>query len=88
MVKRRLLGGKTQNENKSGAFDYKSHILIGCASTGNMTVICHWPHLPRQAEVEHAMNAEKAYVIFLLCTPTSILPAEPNSMRRQESSGS
>ena len=88
MVKRHLLCGRNQNENKSGAFDYKSHILIGCASTGNMTVICHWPHLPRQSEVEQAMNAEKSYIIFLLCTPTSILPGEPNGKRRQESSGS
>ena len=42
------------NDNNSQAFDYKTHILIGCTSSGKMTVICHWPHLPRQAEVQQS----------------------------------
>jgi hypothetical protein len=88
MVKRRLLAGKPVNGNKSETFDYRCHILIGCASAGNMTVICHWLHLPRQAEVEQAMNAQKGYVTFLLCTPTSILPVKRNGERKQQSSGS
>ena len=76
MVKRPLLGGKSVNKNELETLDYRSHILIGYASTGNMTVICHWPHLPRQTEVEQAISRQTGYVAFLLCTPTSILPVE------------
>jgi len=75
------MGAKTQ------AFDYKTHILIGCASNGKMTVICHWQHLPRQTEVDRAVQGLQAgYVTFLLCTPTSILPANPIEEREPRSS--
>ena len=55
---------------------YKTHILIGVRSNGVMTVIADWPHLPRQSEVEQEIEAARnGYTTFLLCTPTSILPA-------------
>ncbi len=56
--------------------DYKTHILIGVRANGTMSVICHWPNVPRQAEVEQKIEATREpYVSFALCTPTSILPA-------------
>jgi hypothetical protein len=58
--------------------DYKTHILIGVRSSGSMSVISHWHYLPRQAEVQHEMAAvTEDYDMFLLCTPTSIMPAQP-----------
>jgi hypothetical protein len=55
---------------------YKTHILIGVRSNGVMTVIADWPHLPKQSEVEQEIEgARNGYTAFLLCTPTSILPA-------------
>jgi hypothetical protein len=86
MAKRPLLGGKSVNKDNSETFDYRSHILIGYASTGNMTVICHWPHVPRQAEVEQAISKQTGHVAFLLCTPTSILQANTNEEREPRSS--
>ena len=86
MVKRPLLGGKSVNKNELETFDYRSHILIGYASTGNMIVTCHWPHLPLQTEVEQAIGRQTGYVAFLLCTPTSILPANTNEEREPRSS--
>jgi hypothetical protein len=86
MVKRPLLGGKSVNKSELETFDYRSHILIGYASTGNMTVIYHWPHLPRQTEVEQTISRQTGYVIFLLCTPTSILPVNTNEERELRSS--
>jgi hypothetical protein len=60
-------------------FDYKTHILIACTSVGKMSVVCHWPHLPRQAEVEREMDGSKErHTTFLLCTPTAILPVMAN----------
>ena len=59
--------------------DYKTHILIGSASSGRMTVICHWPYVPRQTEVKEKIDAvQETYAVFLLCTPTSIMPVEKN----------
>jgi len=60
--------------------DYKTHILIGVRSSGSMSVISHWHYLPRQAEVQHEMAAvTEDYDTFLLCTPTSIMPAQPGA---------
>jgi hypothetical protein len=54
--------------------DYTTHILIGVRANGTMTVICHWPYLPRQAEVQQQIERTKEpYDTFILCTPTSIL---------------
>ena len=75
------------NDNKPAGFDYKTHILIGCTSDGKMTVICRWPHVPRQAEVEQAIRLSKeGHAMFLLCTPTSILPVSGNGQRERQSS--
>jgi hypothetical protein len=75
------------NDNKATGYDYNTHILIGCTSDGKMTMICHWPHLPRKVEVEQAMHLSKeGHATFLLCTPTSILPVAANDQREQQSS--
>ena len=59
--------------------DYTTHILIGSSSSGEMTVICHWPYVPRQAEVKAKLDATLGtYAVFLLCTPTSIMPVQNN----------
>jgi hypothetical protein len=55
--------------------DYNTHILVGVEASGAMAVICHWSHVPRQADVQNQIgNARQPYATFLLCTPTSILP--------------
>jgi hypothetical protein len=75
------------NDNKPAGFDYNTHILIGSTSGGNMTVICRWPHIPRQAEVEQVIRMSKeGHSTFLLCTPTSILPVNADGQREQQSS--
>jgi hypothetical protein len=41
-----------------------------------MTVLCHWPHLPRHSEVQHKIaTTHESYDTYLLCTPTSVMPA-------------
>jgi hypothetical protein len=58
------------------AIDYKTHILIGVRDNGVMTVIANWPHVPKQAEVQKEIDTSRnGFVTFLLCTPTSIMPA-------------
>ena len=58
-----------------GTVDYHTHILIGVQASGSMTVICHWSHVPRQADVQVQIDkVREPYASFLLCTPTSILP--------------
>jgi hypothetical protein len=76
------------DSTSSQGISYKTHILIGCTASGNMTVIYHWPHLPRQEEVQQKINAERStYATYLLCTPTSMMPAmndagpKPRSLR-------
>lgn len=60
--------------NSPQPIDYKTHILVGVRGDGVMTVICDWPHLPKQAEVQDQIDAARnGYVCFALCTPTSIL---------------
>jgi len=57
--------------------DYKTHILIGVRGSGSMTVICYWHHLPRQTEVKRKIAAtQESFDTFLLCTPTSVMPAQ------------
>jgi hypothetical protein len=54
--------------------DYSTHILIGIKKSGDMTVLAHWPRVPRQADVDGKIqSAEQAYASFVLCTPTSII---------------
>jgi hypothetical protein len=63
----------------SGELSYKTHILIGVRPKGDMTVIADWPHVPKQADVERKIGeARHGYLGFVLCTPTSILPARGN----------
>jgi hypothetical protein len=58
------------------AIDYKTHILVGVRGNGVMTVIANWPHVPKQAEVQKEIDeARDGYTTFVLCTPTSIIPA-------------
>jgi hypothetical protein len=74
------------NVNNAQTFDYKTHILIACTSVGKMRVVCHWPHLPRQAEVEREMDGSKeGHTTFLLCTPTSVLPVKADGQSTQRS---
>ena len=65
--------------------DYKTHILIGRTSAGTMTVIGEWPHVPRQPEVQQKIDGvRESYAMYLLCTPTSIMPGDGNGgVRRQ-----
>ncbi len=32
--------------------DYSTHILIGIKKSGDMTVVAHWPRVPRQSHVD------------------------------------
>jgi hypothetical protein len=58
------------------AVDYKTHILIGVRDNGVMTVIADWPYVPKQAEVQKAIDTSRnGYATFVLCTPTSIMLA-------------
>lgn len=64
------------NNTEARPIDYKTHILIGVRANGVMTVICDWPHVPTQAEVQEEIDgARDGYVTFALCTPTSVIPA-------------
>jgi hypothetical protein len=66
------------------AIDYKTHILIGMRDNGVMTVIADWPHLPRQSEVQREIDtSHNGYVTFVLCTPTSIMPAHGNETEKR-----
>ena len=58
-----------------GDISYKTQILVGVRPSG-MKVLAEWPHVPKQAEVQKEIDrAQNGYVTFVLCTPTSILPA-------------
>jgi hypothetical protein len=60
----------------SGEISYKTHILIGVRANGVMTVIADWPNVPKQANVEKEIDgARDGYATYVLCTPTSIIPA-------------
>ena len=68
------------SSNDTREVDYKTHILIGRTSAGDMTVMSEWPHVPRQSEVQQKIDeARQRYAVYLLCTPTSIIPAEGNA---------
>jgi hypothetical protein len=54
--------------------DYSTHILIGFKKNGDMTVLAHWPRVPRQADVDSKIQSVgEPYKGFLLCTPTAIM---------------
>ena len=64
------------------AIDYKTHILVGVRAGGVMTVISDWPYVPPQSEVLAKMDSTREpYVTFVLCTPTSIMPADRSALR-------
>jgi hypothetical protein len=66
--------------------DYKTHILVAVRRDGVMTVVCDWPHLPTQAEVQEQIDASASgYAAFALCTPTSILPVDGAGGARDKS---
>jgi hypothetical protein len=70
----------------SDGITYRTHILIGVRPNGVMTVIADWPHVPKQSEVEEEIeSARNGYVTFVLCTPTSILPAPGGGNNRRPS---
>lgn len=63
-------------KSSSQPIDYKTHILVAVRGDGVMTVVCDWPYVPSQAEVQEQIDAARnGYVTFALCTPTSVLPA-------------
>lgn len=77
------------SNNDTREVDYKTHILIGRTSAGDMTVIGEWPHLPRQSEVQQKIDdARQRYAVYLLCTPTSIMPANGNAVSDRHGGGS
>jgi hypothetical protein len=62
------------------AIDYNTHILIGVRVGGIMTVISDWPYVPPQSEVQSRIDCTREpYATFVLCTPTSIMPARSNA---------
>ena len=68
------------SNNDTPQVDYKTHILIARTSVGEMTVIGERPHLPRQSEVQQRIDGSRQrYALYLLCTPTSIMPANGNA---------
>ena len=57
--------------------DYKTHILIGLRASGSMEILCQWPNVPTQAQVQERIDAARAgFTAYALCTPTSILAPE------------
>lgn len=73
----------------SGEISYKTHILIGVRPNGVLTVIADWPHVPKQTDVQKEIDAARnGYVTFVLCTPTSIMPAGGNGAGKHQSFGS
>jgi len=77
------------SNNDKREVDYKTHILIGRTSTGDMTVIGEWPYLPLQTEVQQRIDAARQrYAVYLLCTPTSIMPADGNASGGRQGVGS
>ena len=64
--------------------DYATHILIGIKKTGDMTVLAQWPRVPRQIDVDGKIqSAGEIYATFVLCTPTSIIPAPSASSTKR-----
>ena len=67
---------------------YKTHILIGVRPSG-MTVLADWPYVPKQSEVLREIErGRNGYVTYVLCTPTSIMPASGDGVPKSGSWGS
>ena len=66
---------------------YKTHILVGVRPSG-MTVLADWPCLPKQSEVQREIErGRNGYVTYVLCTPTSIMPASGDGVPKSGSWG-
>ena len=71
----------------TGDISYKTHILVGVRPSG-MKVLADWPHVPKQTDVQKEINAAvNGYVTFMLCSPTSIMPAIGDGMPKIGSYG-
>ena len=67
---------------------YKTHILVGVSPSG-MTVLADWPYVPKQSEVQREIEkGRNGYVTYVLCTPTSIMPASGDGVPKSGSWGS
>jgi hypothetical protein len=67
---------------------YKTHILVGVRPSG-MTVLADWPYVPKQSEVQREIEkGRNGYVTYVLCTPTSIMPASGDGVPKSGSWGS
>lgn len=60
------------------ALTYKDHILVGVREDdGSTKVVCHWAHLPTQAEIDGAISgAQFRYASFALCNPVNVWSAK------------
>ena len=66
---------------------YKTHILVGVRPSG-MTVLADWPYVPKQSEVQREIEkGRNGYVTYVLCTPTSIMPASGDGVPKSGSYG-
>ena len=66
---------------------YKTHILVGVRPSG-MTVLADWPYVPKQSEVQKEIDkGRNGYVTYMLCTPTSIMPASGDGVPKSGSYG-
>ena len=66
---------------------YKTHILVGVRPSG-MTVLADWPYVPKQSEVQREIEkGRNGYVTYVLCTPTSIMPASGDGVPKSGSWG-
>jgi len=66
---------------------YKTHILVGVRPSG-MTVLADWPYVPKQSEVQREIErGRNGYVTYVLCTPTSIMPASGDGTPKSGSWG-
>ena len=66
---------------------YKTHILVGVSRSG-MTVLADWPYVPKQSEVQREIErGRNGYVTYVLCTPTSIMPASGDGVPKSGSWG-
>ena len=72
----------------TGDISYKTHILVGVRPSG-MTVLADWPYVPKQSEVQREIEkGRNGYVTYVLCTPTSIMPASGDGVPKSGSWGS
>jgi hypothetical protein len=66
---------------------YKTHILVG-GRPSRMTVLADWPYVPKQSEVQREIEkGRNGYVTYVLCTPTSIMPASGDGVPKSGSYG-